>query len=1097
MFLGSRLHISHSRLGVVTAAWLLAGSWCAAAPAVRAGDSATRVASPFRVVAAAAGDSGVTVALDGGAVERLRVGPKRMKLALPVSPTQDVMLELERFEVTTDLTKFIRATPDGRQQVARPDVVLLRGTVSGDPDSHVFLAMSDRGITNGIVRRSDGDTYFVSAGRGPRGGTSNVTIHRAGSAAGFPDQVPFCGTDDSHNLLGDVTQSLGGVATVGVLPGSPYLIKVAVEGDQAFVNLFGGNVAAAEAYIVELIGAVSDIYRRDFDVRLRLDFVRTWPAGGEPFGADDLSGFASYWIANENPSSYHIVHLMSGRRDMAYGGIAYVSGPCGDAYSIGGYLLGSFPTPVDGPDLGNWDLSVVAHEMGHNMGTGHTHDSYTPPIDSCAYGAHKRGTIMSYCHTTAGGMLNTDMRFHSRVQDTITNILATSSCVFLDCNENGLDDFNETSFGLADDVNSNHIPDECEDCDSNGTLDSDDILAGAADVDGNGIPDVCGPDCNGNVMPDEWEIAQGLAADANDNRVPDDCEPDCDGNGTADHVDIDLDSTLDLDRNAVLDACQDCDGNGQSDWLDLQRQGNIYVADRGGFVREFHVASGVAVQDLAVGAVDDPQGIAFDAERRLYVSSYNDDRVVRVDVETGATTDFVPTGVGGLDGPTALLFTPGGNLLVASKLSSAVLEYDGNDGTFLGSFVGSGSGGLSGPYGLTYGPSGDLYVADGNNSVRRYDGATGLFVGTLVSSGGGGLNGARDLAFLPDGRLLVSSYYSGSVLQYDDTGTPLGVFSVGPEPTGAWGLHVKDDGGVYVARGTGDVRIIEYGSDGLYIRSFIRADGELAAPTMFAIRPPSPTDCDQNLILDECDVFAGAPDCNGNLTPDACDLANSALNADGDDEVDSCQCASTDAPTAVAGAVPRNRYLPFAPPVTPNGAVALRVTLFDLPAPFDAANGATYFVQAPELIEHPLGDPFWAATLGCDPVYLDWTPYDAVELTGQEIVPSAVYTVQALDQGCETLDEGSYSVAATALTASAWGDIIEPFAEDGVSAQPDFNDVGAAVDAFLQTPNALPLMRADIHPGVPNKVVDFNDIAMTVDGFLGTPYPFAGPTVCP
>jgi len=1086
-----------NRRVTLAAALCLAGNAGALARSPLERRSAASIEAPFAVVAELADAAGVVLDVRGDTIDRLRSGPKRTAVRLPVSRRDEVTLELERFEVTSQGTRFLRAGPDGMQQVDAPSVVLLRGAVVGEEQSHVFLALSDRRVSNGYLIRGDGSRYFISGPDRRRANAPDLTVHRAEAARGFPDHVPFCGTDHTP-VAKNLTQASGNVATVGVLPGSPYLLRVAIEADEEFIDLFGGDVGAAEAYIVQLIGAVSDTYRRDFDAHLRLDFVRTWPAGGEPFGADDLAGFASYWIVNEDPSAYQFVHLLSGRRDLPYGGIAYLSGPCGDAYGISGLLLGSFPTPVAGPDLGNWDLSVVAHEMGHNMGTGHTHDSYSPPIDACASGIHKRSTIMSYCHTTAGGMLNTDMRFHARVQDVVTDILDSSTCVFLDCNENGLDDLEETSFGFADDINGNGIPDECDDCDGDGTLDSDEILGGAPDVDGNGIPDECEPDCNANDAPDEWEVATLQAADANGNRVPDACEPDCNGNGVADHVDIDLDPTRDLDRNTVPDECQDCDANGQSDWLDMLRQFNIYVADRGGFVREFHATAGVGVQSLADGAIADPQGVAFGPDRQLYVGSHDDDRVVRIDVDTGATTDFVPAGLGGLDGPTDLVFAPDGNLLVASLLGDGVLEFDGVDGTFLGSFVAAGSGGLDGPYGLAFGPDQNLYVADSTDSVRRYDGSSGAYLGLFVAPGSGGLNGARDLAFMPDGRLLVSSYNTDSVLHYDDTGAPLGLFSVGPAPTGAWGLHVRDDGHVLAVRGTGNVRVIEYDPNGLYIRSFIRGDAALDAPTMFAIRPRSPTDCNQNFALDACDVrFGESSDCNANLTPDSCDLENPELNADGDAEVDACQCTLAAAPSAVAGLPPRNRYAPFEPPPTPADTVALRLTLFDMPPPFDDSDGVSYFVQAPVLVNDPNGPPYWIARLDCEPIYLDWTSYDMVQVYGEQIVPAGVYTVQALDQGCDALVEADYSAEAIVATATAWGDLIEPFQEDGISPQPDFTDVSAAVAAFLSSGGARPSARADLYPGVPDQLVDFNDIAAVVGGFLGDPYPFAGPTACP
>lgn len=55
------------------------------------------------------------------------------------------------------------------------------------------------------------------------------------------------------------------------------------------------------------------------------------------------------------------------------------------------------------------------------------------------------------------------------------------------------------------------------------------------DLDDNGIPDECDPDCNGNGTPDDFDVASGTSTDCDGDGVPDECVlPDCDGNGHAD-----------------------------------------------------------------------------------------------------------------------------------------------------------------------------------------------------------------------------------------------------------------------------------------------------------------------------------------------------------------------------------------------------------------------------------------------------------------------------------------------------------------------------------------------------------------------------------
>ncbi|MEY3024220.1 MAG: hypothetical protein RJA16_1046, partial [Planctomycetota bacterium] len=59
----------------------------------------------------------------------------------------------------------------------------------------------------------------------------------------------------------------------------------------------------------------------------------------------------------------------------------------------------------------------------------------------------------------------------------------------------------------------------------------------ADDLNENGVPDECDPDCNGNGLPDDYEIINGLAQDCNGNGQPDECDlegGDCDADGVLD-----------------------------------------------------------------------------------------------------------------------------------------------------------------------------------------------------------------------------------------------------------------------------------------------------------------------------------------------------------------------------------------------------------------------------------------------------------------------------------------------------------------------------------------------------------------------------------
>lgn len=97
---------------------------------------------------------------------------------------------------------------------------------------------------------------------------------------------------------------------------------------------------------------------------------------------------------------------------------------------------------------------------------------------------------------------------------------------FEDCNENGSFDSDDIADGTSQDCNINGIPDECDIAD--GTSD---------DLDNDGVPDEC-LDCNSNGQSDIIDLHLAVSADCNDNGVPDECEEDCNGNGLLDACEL-------------------------------------------------------------------------------------------------------------------------------------------------------------------------------------------------------------------------------------------------------------------------------------------------------------------------------------------------------------------------------------------------------------------------------------------------------------------------------------------------------------------------------------------------------------------------------
>ncbi len=859
---------------------------------------------------------------DPGAVRALSSPEKNsISVRFPVERNRQLDLELKQFYVTSPNSDLIVRKADGSERPLNFDpseITLLRGHIRGKPHSQVFLALHQSASTGyidlGLGRERYGITSHVE-NQASLGANKVAVFVSQGASNRVPD-VPLCGLNTADGSR--VSSSSPFRRAVA----NPQLrrVQLAVDTDHEFYRLFDDAEAAA-TYLVEMYAAVSDFFIRDTGTRIELVFVRIWEDPNDLFNVVEpspLPGFRSHWENNMQGINRDIAQLVSGRRDYPFGGQASLSGVCtANGYSVTGYISGSFPDPSQ-PSPYHYDVSVTAHEIGHNLGTGHTHDD---GLDSCddPAGTPQRGSIMSYCSQTWSGQnANKDLYFHTVMVQNMLPIISGGSCVDFDCNMNGVADEDDIANGPSLDTNSNQIPDECEDCNTNGVLDPVDIAGASLDLNGNGIPDECELDCNGNGVPDDKDIVDGFSTDAYGNGVPDDCEEDCNTNGVSDFTELQLNMPLDVNRDTLLDACQDCDNDGTIDLDALGSAHSVWVTSglTDSPVREFYPTTGVLTQEsigLGTAQVAEGQDLIVTDDHRVLVSSATDNRVMEFDLTGNYVGDLVAAGVGGLSYPTGLLMTTNGVLLVSSRDTDSVLAYDEITGASFGAFVQAGAGGLDGPFGLTLGPNGDLYVSSATNEVIEYDGQTGSFISVFIDqANNGGLDQPRGLTFKGDGNLLVASFGTDEVLEFDgQTGNPLGKWAqVGSSnrltQDSPWGVRVGPNGHVYVVRtgedfnsgASGGNHDHDHDEDDIYVDSgdnlhltnaqiyefdqrngnFIRAyiggnDHGLLFPTGFDFVPGWDLDCNYNQIPDNCDIASGPSiDVNSDGIPDECQI---------------------------------------------------------------------------------------------------------------------------------------------------------------------------------------------------------------------------------
>jgi len=187
-------------------------------------------------------------------------------------------------------------------------------------------------------------------------------------------------------------------------------VRVYLELEYQLVTEKGGASGAIN-FMTGLWNVVALLYQNE-NITTNISQIFTWPTPDSYSTGTSLAALQSF-RSNRPSFNGDLAHLVS-RGAPTGGGIAYVNSLCTSykyAYSYIYSNYSNFPTY-------SWSVNVLTHEMGHNLGSRHTHacvwNGNNTAIDGCgpvagypgnpggcataALPTQGQGTIMSYCH---------------------------------------------------------------------------------------------------------------------------------------------------------------------------------------------------------------------------------------------------------------------------------------------------------------------------------------------------------------------------------------------------------------------------------------------------------------------------------------------------------------------------------------------------------------------------------------------------------------------------------------------------------------------------------------------------------------------------
>jgi hypothetical protein len=320
-----------------------------------------------------------------------------------------------------------------------------RGVIAGDSNSIAAISLYEDGTIMGLFAGKSGNWVL--------GNNKQQYVLYASQFAQLP-AAKGCGADDekysalaNNALHADVQRLLSTPTTLC------RKIRMYWEADYNLYRYsFNGNLTATRNYLIGVFNMVAALFQNEgivvelaeANIWLELDPYRNNSSNNA------LDDFKQFWNNLGNNFNGDIAHLVCGG-PVNNGGIAYLNVLCNKQFAYGySNVFGQYNTfPAF-----SFDVEILAHEIGHNMGSQHTHwcgwntgaGGTCGAIDNCGTveatttcptcpsvnvtsAPGWSGTVMSYCYVVNNIGVNFSNGFGPLPQAVIRNAVNTGACL--------------------------------------------------------------------------------------------------------------------------------------------------------------------------------------------------------------------------------------------------------------------------------------------------------------------------------------------------------------------------------------------------------------------------------------------------------------------------------------------------------------------------------------------------------------------------------------------------------------------------------------------------------------------------------------------
>lgn len=349
--------------------------------------------------------------------------PAAMSFKVPTKTQGDLELELVQVSILSDDFAVIES---GTTTPAEVEVAThYRGVIKGDPNSLVAISVFEDEIMGLISSPSIGNLVIGKLEQ--RGPVAQHVIYNDDDV--FQQEDFLCGTPDDgpqytpEELLPNASRSAAGC------------VRIYFEVDYDIYQNKGGTTGATN-YVTGIFNQVATLYANE-NVNVVISEIYMW-TNPSPYNGTSSSQLLNQFQSIRTSFNGDLAQLLSYK---ASGGIAVLNGLC-HPYTSAKLSFSSVNTSYNTVPTYSFTVMVVTHELGHLLGSHHTHacvwNGNNTAIDGCAGfteggcpnpgNPSGGGTIMSYCHISSAG-INFNLGLGTQPGNVIRNKVAAASCL--------------------------------------------------------------------------------------------------------------------------------------------------------------------------------------------------------------------------------------------------------------------------------------------------------------------------------------------------------------------------------------------------------------------------------------------------------------------------------------------------------------------------------------------------------------------------------------------------------------------------------------------------------------------------------------------